>query len=215
MRANPWQSTADRGAESVIPPGRTRRNTLVRQGLVLAALAVIAYAPSVGYLARRETPGAVAVYFATFGGLLISIVPLIGYGATWPARRGTDTQVNFMTAKTATGWRTVDLSRLATIRYRTVNRYRSDFDFLLVRDANRVCLGVRRNDGVAIGWLRDAVLNSPHPVRRSRAACAALGVPVPRDGIVRDGFSTLYGLLLWAATLAVYGAVIALVVPNT
>lgn len=218
MRSNPWQSSSNRTAGFVVLPSRTRRNGLVRTGLIMMALVVLSYGPSIKDVAHRQEPSDVAIGFAVFGGLLLVVTCRIAYDAAWPAQRGTGPHSHLLTAKTLTGWRTVDLTQLTTIRYRLTNRFRPALDYLVVTDANRVRLGIRANDRLGIDWLREAVQKSATPVRVSRAAAAALNLhhankPV-RYRTCRNGFPTLYLLLSWAASLAAYGLLIPLLLPN-
>lgn len=208
MKVNPWQSTQYGTTDYPIPPVRTRRQTLTRGRFVLAGLAVVSYGPSIPELVRHQAPADTAMGFAVFGGLLIAVLPILFCHSLWPARRGTGPHAHLLTAKTATGWRTIDLTQIRTIRYRSLSQYRHTRDYVTVRDANRVRLGINMHDQLAVGWLRDATLNS-HEIRISAKASTALGLDAadPRKNpTCWNSYPVLYGLLLWVALFTAYVA---------
>jgi hypothetical protein len=145
--------------------GTTRRRARVGLGLVVAML-VLPFA--VGVMVRSGTMlGLVTGPLAFL--LLVELCTAHGPTRCSSAR---------MTARTLTGMRSVDLSRIASVRLQTTFSYGTVHRVLLVRDAHGVRLGVTSTAGRRA--LRRALERQSGVVRGarprvSRAARACLG----------------------------------------
>ncbi|MFK4106452.1 hypothetical protein ACI2L1_41670 [Streptomyces sp. NPDC019531] len=165
----------------------TRRRARAGLGLVVAML-VLPF--TVGALVRSGTmPGLVT------GPLAFLLFVELG------AERGpTRCSSARMTARTLTGVRSVDLSRIASVRLQTTFSYGTVYRALIVRDAHGVRLGVTSAAGRRT--LRRAlerqsgVVMGPRP-RVSRAARACLGIERPGQLVVHTvlAFLTQVGLV--------------------
>lgn len=150
--------------------GRRRARTGV---CLLGALLVLPFA--VGALPRAREAGA-PVGLAT--GMLASVLSGMLVEESPPARHS----MSRITARTLTGMRSVDLTRLTHIRLLTSVSYGSVYRTLLVRDADGVWLGITTDAGKRA--LRRALMRRPEdaslpPPRVSRAARAHLGQDRP------------------------------------
>ncbi|MEV4629992.1 hypothetical protein AB0J90_27375 [Micromonospora sp. NPDC049523] len=212
-RTKPWQEMEHRVAEKVLPPLRTRRQALVRNSLGVTALAVVSYGPSVFELVRNQEPSEVSIGFALLGGLAMVIFPAHSCHGEWPARRGTGQDAHLLTAKTLTGWRTIDLDQIMTIRFRDMGvrdpagRLNHLGHYVIVRDANRVRIGIPLRDELALGWLREAATSPGTRTRISARAGTAMGL----DAATASGYptcgesgATWYAIVIFLALFAGY-----------
>ncbi|MGW4465705.1 hypothetical protein [Micromonospora sp. NPDC004704] len=212
-RTKPWQEMEHRVAEKVLPPLRTRRRSLVRNSLAVAALAAVSYGPSIFELVRNREPSGISISFAFFGGLVIVIFPAYSCQGEWPARRGAGRDAHLLTAKTLTGWRTIDLDQIMTIRFRDmgVRDYAGRLNFvghyLIVRDASRVRIGIPLRDELALGWLREAATSPGTQTRISARAGTAMGLDAAtasRYPTCGESWPMRYGIVIFLALFAGY-----------
>jgi hypothetical protein len=181
-------------------------------------VALLGAAPSAVDLYRERAPGTVAVGFAFVGTLLVSISPQLianSYGSAWHLRGERN---HLVAGRTATGWRTIDLTRIRTVRCAPwPHRYGGGFDeYLVVVDANGSRIGFRTTDQGAMRWVHDAVVASTSTgVRVSSYARTTLGID--RRQYFRylpchDAHPLLYTLATWAVMITAYVGIVGLTV---
>ncbi|WP_406155007.1 hypothetical protein OG806_02525 [Streptomyces sp. NBC_00882] len=155
----------------------TRRRACAGLGLVVAMLGL---------------PFAVSalVRSGTMLGLLTGPLAFLLFVELCTERGSTRCSSARLTARTLTGMRSVDLSRITSVRLQTTFAYGTVHRVLLVRDAHGVRLGITSTSGRRT--LRRALERQSRAVRRSpprvsRAARACLGIGRPGQLAVHTG----------------------------
>jgi hypothetical protein len=213
-----WWARVD-GADDLPTPARSHRRARVRGCGIVGALILLAIVPSAVDLYRHDEPGQTAIGFVTFGMLVVAIVPYMlanSAGAAWHLRGERN---HLLAARTLTGWRTIDLTRIRTVRYISLPSKYRPIEYVIVTDANGSRIGFRTVDTRAMRWIRDAVVatGSTGP-RVSPGARLALGIDrhqYHRYRPCRDGHPTLALLVMvatWFGLILAYGAVVSLFV---
>ncbi|MFI6098443.1 hypothetical protein ACIA8G_23055 [Lentzea sp. NPDC051213] len=157
-----------------VPATSARRRA--RAGLAVALLVCAALPVLGGNLQHSDSDdkmmGKILVGLA---GLLLFMLPYLAKGAF--VRLGP----RYLTAQTISGWRTVDLHRLARVgRYYVMNvRGGKDTDMLVLVDLDGVRLMVNADDDLDRVMKRALANHETDSLRISSAALARLGLPEP------------------------------------
>jgi hypothetical protein len=180
--ARPSPDTPVRAEERKIPAARARRRSRVIVALSLAALAVVTVVPAL--LVRPLTnPGGFAIFTGVAAGFGLWLLR----GSCWAigSYRLHSQSSRFLTARTWTGRRTIDLRAIKSIRARKIiGRWTASY--LIVRDTSGVCLAFRdQQDILLVGRMLEEQRRQERPaapVRISRLARAVLGIsPLSRS----------------------------------
>src|SRR5690348_6133092 len=165
-----WRGRGDEPGE-MPPPDRSQRRARLRGGLILAGLAVLTVVPSVLDVRPRREPGHVAIGFAAIGTLLIALAPHIMANSDWSAWHLRGARNHLLAARTLTGWRTVDATRIRRIHLCSLpDRYNTgSHDYLVVIDATGSRIGFKATDRAAMRWIHDAVVASTSTESASHA----------------------------------------------
>jgi hypothetical protein len=203
-------------SDDIPQPAKSRRRAHVRGGAILAALAVLTAGPSALDVDRHREPGAVAIGVAVFGTLLIPLLPQLMANSDRSAWHLRGERNHLLAARTMTGWRTIDLTRIRRVHCNSLpDRYNpGSHDYLVAIDTNGSRIGFKTTDQAAIRWIHDAVVASTSTgVRASRRALIVLGVDRRehhRYLTCRNAHPLLYTLATWAVLIATYSAIVAL-----
>ena len=197
-------------------PARSQRRARLRGGLILAGLAILTAVPSAVDLVRHGEPGGVAVGFAAFGTVLLAIAPQFMELSDWPAWHMRGERNHLLAARTFTGWRTIDVTRISRVHCCSLpDRYRAgSHDYLVVIDANGSRIGFKETDREAMRWIHDAVVASTSTgVRASRQALIDLGIDrrqYHRYLPCGNAHPLLYSLATWPLLVFAWASAVAL-----
>lgn len=207
----------DNAADGLPSPAESRRRARLRGGASLAGLTVLIAVPTVVDLSRHREPGGVAIGFAALGTLILASLPQQMANSFWSVWSLPGAKTHVLAAKTMTGWRTVDLTRVRRVHMWSLpTRYSSRSpDYVIVIDADGSRIGVRTTDRVAIRWVRDAVVTASKSteVRASNRALITLGIH--REGKhpyrpCHDAHPLLYAVAGWAVLITIWAGAVAL-----
>jgi hypothetical protein len=203
-------------ADNLPQPAQSRRRARVRGGAILAGLAVLAAVPGAVDVARHREPGTLAIGFVACGSLLIAVLPQLMANSDRPAWHLRGERNQLLAARTLTGWRTIDLTRIRRVHCCSVpGGYRSAVhDYLVVVDASGSRIGFKTTDQAAIRRMHDAVMASTSTgVRVSRRALVSLGIhqrEFHRYRPCRNAYWLLYALATWFVLVTIYSGAFAL-----
>jgi hypothetical protein len=186
---------------------REHRRALALTVALLVAVGAVTYGPTVYMLVVGAEPTGLVIAIGLLGSGVLGTGPFLLADCLGPAVRVDDGGTLLLTGKTITGWRSVDLNALASVRY----RYSMSYvvmrpGHLIVRDTSRACLVVCVDDRQVLRWLGSAVNRSGgRTVRMSPMAAATLHVPDHRRVVVRrDRGVLLRSMGLIAVMLVAY-----------
>jgi hypothetical protein len=165
-----------RAEERKIPAARARRRGRLIVTLSLAALAVVTVVPAL-LVRPLSNPGGFAIFTGVAAGFGLWLLR----GSCWAigSYRLHSQSSRFLTARTWTGRRTIDLRAVKSIRTRKIfGRWTASY--LIVRDTSGVCLAFRdQPDILLVGRMLEEQQRQQRqaaPVRISRLARAVLGI---------------------------------------
>ena len=170
-----------------LSPTRERRRALALTVALLIAAGAVTYGPTAYLLVVGAEPTGLVTAIGLLGSAVLTTVPFLVADCLGPAVRVDDGATLLLTGKTITGWRSVDLNDLASVRYRHSMSYPvMKPGHLIVRDTSRACLVVCVDDGEVLRWLGSAVNRSGgRTVTMSPLAAATLHVADRRRVIIR------------------------------
>ena len=143
------------GPQDVIPSRLARRRALWGLGIVLGAW--VGFDAAIGILVRvHEINERCTGYSMGAGGIGWLFVFPVWFGMSWRVRLVASCGRNFVTGRTLTGSRAVDLDQLASVRrFQMLGRNGQAWDELRLRDRWGVRLSIDSVDGIG-----DTVLNA-------------------------------------------------------
>jgi hypothetical protein len=180
--ARPSPDTPVRAEERKVPAAQARRRNRLIVTLSLAALTSVAVVPAL-LVRPLSNPGGFAIVTGLAAGFGLWL--LRGSCAAIGSYRLHSKSSRFLTARTWTGRRTIDLRAVQSLRARKIPG-RWTVSYLIVRDTSGVCLAFSDPEDIR---LADRMLEEQRrqerqaaPVRISRLACAVLGIsPLSRS----------------------------------
>ena len=155
---------------ALVPPAQARRRSAVRMTLTLAGLTLIVVVPAV-VLRLRHDASPLPILFGTVSGFCCWLLRDSCYARnSWHVYSEGSC---YLTARTWTGRRTVDLRNLRSVRGRKIVRRGGPAYYLIVRDVCGVRLALSGRDDIRL--TRRTLAEQQHRGQPSSAAVSRLG----------------------------------------